>query len=220
MNFFKKLLSVSILVFAGIIFLPQETFSQSFAVKINGGSLGAGGEIAVKLNNSFNARAGGNFLNVDYLYETGADDEFDVDASLGLQNAAALIDWHPFKGSFRLSAGMIYNKNRITTDLLPKKNYQIGGDVITSDELGALQAELTFRPVSPMVSMGFGNVFRGSRFGVNVELGMVYQGSPAVAMQAEGLLAPSAEQADILEKNLEWFEAYPVFTLSLNYRIN
>lgn len=220
MNFFKKLLSVFILIFAGVIFLPQDTFSQSFAVKINGGSMGAGGEIMVKLNDSFNARAGGNLLNYGYLYETGADEEFDVDASMGLQNAAALIDWHPFKGSFRLSAGVIYNKNRITTDLLPKKNYQVGGDVITPDELGVLQAEMTFRPVSPMVSMGFGNAFRGSKFGVNVEWGMVYQGSPGVTMEADGLLAPSAEQAHILEENLEWFEAYPVFTLSLNYRIN
>ncbi|MCC5935399.1 MAG: hypothetical protein LAT75_12180 [Candidatus Cyclonatronum sp.] len=194
--------------------------AQSFAVKANAGTTGLGLEAAYRLSEPVNLRIGANFLSASYLYETDADDEYDLDASLKLGLITALADWHPFRNSFRLTAGLVYNSNTISGDLLPKKSYTIGGDVYTPEDLGSLSSEFTFNPIAPYLALGFGNAFSGSRFGVNMDLGLIFQGPPKVSLEAEGLLSPSAAQAPILEDNVSWATLYPVLTLSFTYRIN
>lgn len=212
----KRLILVLILVM-GVSVSAQ---AQSFAVKANAGTTGLGFEAAYQVSAPLNVRVGANFLNLSYLYESGADDEFDFDASFNLGLITALVDWHPYRNSFRLTAGLVYNNNRLRGDLQPKKSYTIGGDVYTPGELGNLVSEFTFNPIAPYLAMGFGNMFTGSRFGVNLDIGVIYQAAPKVSMKAEGLLAPSASQAPILEENVSWATLYPVLTLSFSYRIN
>lgn len=202
-----------------LVSLPMVMYGQSFAVKAGLGSMGFGGEVAVQLHEKFNVRAGGNFFNFSYLYETGSDDEFDLDTELSLGMFSALVDWHPYSSSFRLSGGLVYNGNKMNAGLLPKKSYTIGGDTYSPDDLGTLDAEFTFNKLAPYLGLGFGNPFSGSKFGLNADFGLIFQGSPKVTMAAEGLLKPSAEQAPILEENTSWFTIYPVFTLSFYYRI-
>lgn len=194
--------------------------AQSFAIKANAGTKGIGGELGVSLHEKVNVRAGANFFTFSYFYETAENDDFDVDAGLNFTNFSGLIDWHPFGNSLRLTGGFVYNDNTITAELQPKQSYTIGGDVYSPDELGILEAAVTFNPFTPYLALGFGNAFRGRSFGMNLEMGAMFQGSPRVAMEAEGLLEPSAGQGPQFEQNLSWFTAYPVLTVSLYYRIN
>ncbi len=200
--------------------IPVALHGQSFAIKANAGSMGLGLEAAVQLHDKVNVRAGGNFFGLSYLYETDADDEFDLDASLNLSMFSALVDWHPFDSGFRLTGGLVYNNNSMNAGLLPKQEYEVGGDVYGPDELGTLDAEFTFNAFAPYLALGFGNAFTGSSFGMNMDIGWIFQGSPNVAMKADGLLKPSAEQAPQLQENMSWWTGYPVFTLSFYYRIN
>jgi hypothetical protein len=209
-------------LFFGLIFLlvPVALSAQSFAVKANVGSMGFGLEGAVQAMENLNVRVGGNFLSASYLYETGSGDEFDLDSEVKLGMFSALVDWHPYKTNFRLTGGLVYNGNVMNAGLIPKQTYEIGGDTYTPDDLGALDAEFTFNKIAPYVALGFGNPFSGSNFGMNMDIGWIFQGSPKVSMTAEGLLAPSAEQAPQLQENMSWWNGYPVFTLSFYYRIN
>lgn len=199
--------------------LSPSVSAQSFAVKANGGSQGLGGEVALKIINKVNMRVGGNMLNYTYFYETAANEDYDVDARASLQNFSALLDWHPFGSSLRLSGGLAYNLNTFESDLLPKQDYTVGGDVFLAEDLGQLFTEVSFNPLAPVFTMGFGNAFRGKRLGLNMEGGVMLQGAPQVEMRATEFLEPSAEQAPVLENNISWFSMYPIFTLSLYYRI-
>lgn len=211
-----------IFTFAALLIFAagDKVMAQSFAVKANIGTLGAGGELSMSVHEKINVRAGANFFSYSYFYETDADDDYDLDAGLNLSNYSAMVDWHPFGNRFRLTGGLVFNGNTVTAEMQPKQSYEIGGDVYAPDELGNLEAEISFSPITPYLGLGFGNALRGSSFGVNFELGAMFQGSPSVTMKADGLLAPSASQAPTLENNLSWFTAYPVMTISLYYRIN
>jgi hypothetical protein len=207
-------------LFIIFLMLPGILYSQSVGVKVNAGSLGIGPEVLVRVHENVNARAGINFFSFSTSIETKDSSEFDFDGDLSLFNANLLVDFHPFGNSFRLTGGLLYNSNKVETVLIPKKSYNIGGDVYTSAELGVVMADIEFKPISPYLALGFGNVFTGGRFGFGMDFGVLYQQSPKVSMSAEGLLAPSAGQADQLQDNLSWAEWYPVLTLSLTYRIN
>lgn len=198
----------------------EHIMAQSFAIKANAGTKGIGGELAMSLHEKVNVRAGANFFTFSYFYETDADDDFDLDAGLSFSNYTAMVDWHPFGNRFRLTGGLVYNGNTVNAEMQPKQSYTIGGDVYAPDELGNLEAEVSFSPITPYLGLGFGNAFRGSSFGMNFELGAMFQGAPRVNMKADGLLAPSASQSPQFEENLSWFTAYPVMTISLYYRIN
>ncbi|MCC5933163.1 MAG: hypothetical protein LAT75_01725 [Candidatus Cyclonatronum sp.] len=215
----KKIIYSTLTAFF-LLLSVNEVNAQSFGAKLNFGTQGIGFEGIMRVYEPLNVRVGGNFLNASYLYETSASDDYDVDASLSLSTFSALLDWHPYKTSLRLSAGLVYNANAVNTSLLPKKSYTIGGDVYSPDELGNLDAEVTFSPVSPYLGIGFGNVFSGSRFGFNTDFGVLLHGKPAVSLTADGLLSPSASQAPQLEENLSWATLYPVITFSFTYRIN
>jgi len=207
-------------LFALIVFImPYSIYGQSIAIKGNVGTMGGGIEGVVGLHEKVNARIGGNLFSYSYLYETGSDDEFDLDASLELESISALLDWHPFGSAIRITSGVIYNNSAVNVGLLPKQSYSVGGDTYSPEELGNLDAQLSFNRFAPYVALGFGNTFTGSRFGMNTDIGMIYTGSPNVAMSADGLLEPSAEQAPILQENLSWAQMSPVVTVSLYYRI-
>ncbi|MDI6401665.1 hypothetical protein QLX67_06640 [Balneolaceae bacterium ANBcel3] len=201
-----------------LVSLPSLLYAQSFSVKVNAGSTGFGLEAVMQVHETANVRLGGNFFSFSYLYES--DDEFDLDADLSLGMFTLLMDYHPFKSAFRLTGGLVYNNNSVNAGLIPQKSYTVGGDVYRPEELGNLDAEFSFNKVAPYVALGFGNPFSGSRFGLSTDIGLIFQGSPNVGMEAEGLLIPSAEQAPILEDNVSWANLYPVFTLSFHYRIN
>lgn len=214
----KKLYFLFVIVLT--LGLGSSLQAQSFAVKANVGTTGLGLEAAYQVSAPVNVRLGANFLNVSYLYETGSADEYDMDASFNLGLITALVDWHPYQRGFRLTGGLVYNNNKLKGDLLPKQSYTVGGDIYSPEDLGTLTSEFTFNPIAPYMAIGYGNAFTGSRFGLNLDIGLIYQAAPKVSLQAEGLLAPSAEQAPILENNVSWATLYPVLTLSLSYRIN
>lgn len=207
-----------LLLIAALLVLPVTSYGQSFAAKANFGTMGLGLEGAVQLNEQLNARVGGNFFNFSYLYETGSNDEFDVDGKLKFGMFTALVDFYPYKSGFRLTGGLVYNNNAVEIGLLPKQSYTVGGDTYSPDDLGTLEAEFTFNKIAPYLALGFGNPFSGSSFGMNMDIGWIFQGSPKVTMTAEGLLEASAEQAPQLEQNMSWWNGYPVFTLSFYYR--
>ena len=208
----------TILISLFLIALPAAAIAQSFAVKGNAGSLGIGGEAVFSLNESFNVRAGANVFDFSYYHETSQGDEYDIDANLHLNSISALIDWYPFQNGIRLAGGIVHNRNEVKSVLIPKQSHQVGGDIYSPEELGNVEADFRFPDFAPYFAIGLGNPFQGSRFGVNADIGILYQGDPKVDMRAEGLLAPSANQAEIIEQNISWANIYPAVTLSLYYR--
>ncbi len=213
-------MKASSLMILGIL-IPVMMNAQPIGIKANAGTMGLGIEVVTPLQDNINVRAGGNLLYISYFYESDADDDFDLDAALDLISASALVDWYPLSNAFRLTGGFIYNGNRLSASLKPKKSYTVGGDIYTPEDLGDLDADFSFNPVAPYIALGFGNPFKGSRLGVNTDVGLFYQGAPDVSLRADGLLEPSADEAQTqqIKDNVSWARVYPVITFSLYYRL-
>ena len=95
---------------------------------------GVGFDVATPLvPGRLNVRGGAGFFS--YTYNGTVSNE-PISASLKLNNAKVMLDWFPFKGSFRLSAGTtVYNTTGMngTVSVTPGTTLKIGNDYYLSD---------------------------------------------------------------------------------------
>jgi hypothetical protein len=95
----------------------------------------------------------------------------------------------------------------------------IGGDPYPADAVGTLSASAAFDSTSPYFGVGFDFTVFG-KVGMNLDFGVLWQGSPQVSMATDGLLAGNptfeasldAERAE-LEDELSDYKAWPVVSL-------
>jgi len=214
----KKKSLLFIFLFWGLAL--SNIFAQEWATAVKVSTLGGNVELYRSFGDQFNAHVGFNYFALDYDM-TGQED-FDATFSLGLMSISALGDYFPFESSgFRLTAGVYINLNNIDAVLTPTKSATVGGDVYDAENLGTLDANISFNKVAPYIGFGFGNPTGGdSGLGFTFEIGTIYQGGSIVDLTANGLLEPSAapDQEQKFEENLAWFKWYPVVSLGLTYK--
>lgn len=189
------------------------------------GTLGVGAEYVTDMNARTNLKFGVNGFNYSYdSSEGGVDYDFD----LKLFSVAALVDYHPSAGSFRLTGGLLFNGNKIEATGKPTgaATYTIGATTYTSAQVGTLAGDIEFKSVAPYIGIGFGNALSADgNTSFVFDLGVVFQGSPDVTLSADGLLATNAafmtdlkkEEQD-LQSGIDSFEFYPVVSLGFSYR--
>lgn len=191
--------------------------ADSFAVGARAGTTGLGLEGTWRLTDSVNLRGG------YYAFDYGTDleeDGVEYDGDLRLRNAAVFADWHPFGGTFRLSAGGVQSGNEFqgTAD----------GDIEVGDNTYAaqLQADVDWSGLAPYLGVGFGNAMSGGRLTFSLDLGVMFTGSPEVrldgsvddpALEAEFADDLERERAN-LEDELSDVKYYPVISLGFAYR--
>ncbi len=72
--------------------------------------------------------------------------------------------------------------------------------------------------LAPYIGLGFGNaVTRG--FGLLLDVGAIYMGSPSVDMTATGMLTPTSQEAEQIEENLAWAQWHPIASIGLSFRL-
>jgi hypothetical protein len=204
-----------------------------FALGASAGTLGAGVELSAALAERLRVRLGLHGFSYSDRREA---DGIEYDAEARLRNANALLDWHPGGGGFRLTGGLVYNANTVEGSSLPPASgfYEIGDIEVPVALLGTLDAEVDFDPIVPYAGIGFGDALApGRRFGVTLDLGVVFQGEPDVTLTpvfapdspipqipiAEQLLrAELAKEEQNIEDDLSEYDLYPVLALTLWYR--
>ena len=193
--------------------------NRGWALSAGFGSLGLGLQLHKSLLHKLNARIGVNTFSIgkDGILE---DSDVTYNADLKLSSVAALFDWHPSAGGFRLSFGMIINKNKAELLVQPSKTFTVGGTTYTPAEIGSLTGTVEFNRLAPYFGIGWGNsVGHNKRAGVVFDIGTIYHNSPQVRMKATGFIAPTAEQAPDVQDDIKDFRFYPVITLGLTYKI-
>jgi hypothetical protein len=191
---------------------------------VHASTLGYGPELNFTLNPYFVLRFDYNYYN-DYSYTT-TKDSIKYDANLHLNNYGAAIDWHPFAGAFLVSLGVFKDNNYINAVAVPQQTYTINGETFTASEVGTLTGHITFNSWAPYLGIGLNTLGSEDRgVGLEVGLGVLYQGSPSTALQAHGLitqvpdldLAVSAEQQR-LDDQWNSYKYYPVVNVGLVFR--
>ena len=126
-------------------------------------------------------RAGFNYFS--YAYDA---EESDVsyDFELELKSFAMFADWHPFKGAFRLSGGLLINGNGLTGNAKPTAPVDIGG---TDYSLDSINLDISYNTIAPYFGLGWDTTF-GDRdnWGFAFDLGLIYSGSAEAALSVSG----------------------------------
>lgn len=200
---------------------PGMNRRNSLGLKMS--TLGAGLEAQRSLSESIGARVSVNYMIINYNVVI---DNIEYDIDLHLQSAAAMVDWHPFKGTFRISGGVMYNDNYLDADARSATTYDIGDAKYTNLEVGSLTGKIDFNDITPYIGFGWDTSFgNNNRYGFIVDLGVVYQGTPKVEFSTNGTKENDPlfqenlqKEEDELQKQLDGYEYYPVIGFGLSYR--
>ncbi len=202
-----------------------ETDSGQFALGLGVGTTGG------SLSGTFNLSESTNIRTIYAAYsdtfnetDSGIAYNYDID----LSTFSVLLDWHPFDGGFRVSAGAVSNGNEYkATGSQTTGNITVGNQTFSAAQLGTLRAQIDSDSVVPYLGLGWGNaVAKGSPLSFSFDLGVIFQGDPNVTLTTEG--TDPAIQADVttqlavekaqLENDLDNFKLYPVVNVGVAYR--
>jgi hypothetical protein len=220
MNKKYSLLLAAIALAAGTT--AQAADTGGIAVELKAGTLGGGAEVNYAISPMFTVGVG---INKYSASTTDTADNIKYDVDLDLQSIALLANFHPFSGTFRLTAGAMLNSNELKMKAKPNGSYDIGGMTYTPAEVGTLKATVDFNSFAPYAGFGWGKS-ASSGFGFTLDVGVLFQGSPNVSLKAKGgtLSGDPAFQADLkqeesnAEDDIKGFTMYPVASLGINYR--
>lgn len=219
----KYIIVLVVLFLVGLLGINVYAEGDRFALTVKAGTLGLGLEGSTSINNKLNARFGVNAFQYSY---SGTESDIDYDFDLELLSFATLLDWLPFENGFRLTGGLVVNKNRLDLTADTAATYTIGTTTYTSAQVGSLTGDLTFNDLAPYAGIGWGNPFgKDSNWSFAIDLGVMFQGSPDVSLSANGTLATNAaflaeiaREEDNLQSEIEEYKYYPVISIGVTYK--
>ena len=220
---------------------------SGLGVGVKVGLAGIGFDVATPIvPTRLNLRGGATFFSYN-LSETTSDG-LDAAGTLKLQNSGIMVDWFPFRGSFRLSGGVtVYNNKGFSgsLDVPSGQSFTLGNDKYYAS--GPLVGTGVFKlggNTGGRISTGFGNLVpkKGHHFSFDTELGIEFVSAPTVAIGFTGNVCTStqgqncstpdnaatyapfltdvaAEQAK-LQNDVNFVKFYPILSIGIGYRIH
>ncbi len=196
-----------------------ESWSR-LGITLKAGTLGAGADATLRIFKGLNLRAGvaqGSFT-YSALYD-GID--YEVDATL--ETGAIMLDWHPFRNGFRITAGAVQNNNELTLTADPDIAYEVGGVTYTASDLLSLKGKVDFADVASYVGIGFGNAAGKGHVSLSLDIGVMMHGNPRITMEASGpatsfpgFYDELARETKLIEEDLKEYKYYPVVMIGLS----
>lgn len=220
----KILITLFAFIFSGFLFgqenKPSGDYHLGFRIAPRISTLGAGLEIAKGFTPNFGVRAGFNYFS--YAYDA-TESDVSYHLELELKSFAMFADWHPFKGAFRLSGGLIINGNGLTGNSKPTAPVEIGG---TDYNLDSINLDISYNTIAPYFGLGWDTTF-GDRdnWGFAFDLGLIYSGSAEAALSVSGPDQVAAigagdlkKEQDELQNDLDSLKWWPVVSAGLVYQ--
>src|SRR5262245_47128787 len=126
--------------------LPMAAWAGDNAIGIKTGALGLGVEYTRNLSDRWAVRGGINGSRIGFDgEESGINYQFDF----VWDSLAIGADLHPFKGPFRVSGGILRNKNGLDGESRPTSNVAIGNNTYTPAQVGVLTTTVRFKDTAP-----------------------------------------------------------------------
>jgi hypothetical protein len=213
-------------IFAATTMLACTIANADTSIGLNAGTLGGGIELAHAFTERLGIRIGANGLKYD---STESYQSVDYDSKLKLATGELLFDWFPFANNFRISAGAMYNGNKLTLSGKPSPGgtYTINGVSYPASAIGSLDGNVDFTKAAPYFGLGYGRPV-GRGLSLTADLGVLFQGSPHSTLSATcGPGTPAATctqiQSDVtaeqtqLNDDLHKYQYYPVISIGLAY---
>ena len=223
-------LALCMAVMTGLVH-PAAVAAQRVAFGVKAGTLGLGGEASIGISrhlairtaySGFAIERDQNFGGISYLLTPR------------LRSTTALADIHPFGGSFRLSGGIVLNRNegRLAASTTPGDSLFIGEGQYSSADVQGLSGRIEFKRSAPYAGFGFDNSLAGrGRVAFTFDLGVMFHGHPKANLQGRTTLTGDArarfdrdlesetqdlqDEIDGLPKVIDY---YPVVAFGLKFR--
>ena len=196
--------------------------NDSFWFGVKAGTLGYGAEVCWRPIEWLDVRGGVNMFEYDDSRNYAG---IDYDGTLDLETFYLTGNFRFPLSPFRLTVGAHQNNNKVSMVSQDMAAYPIGDNPIpyTPGEAGTLRSTASFDGVSPYLGAGFDFDIL-DRLGLSFDFGVLWQGSPQVAMSSDGSLANDPGflsdlevERQAVEEELENLKAYPVISLGLNF---
>ncbi len=135
----------------------HQTANADVGMGLRLGTFGYSADLGVGITERFTVRLAYNALS---LHSTINDSDVRYDANYKIDTLSGLVDWHVFRGSFRVTAGLIESGPAFIIKAKPTStNYEIGNGSYTAAEVGSLQGRIELGDsVLPYIGIGFGNI--------------------------------------------------------------
>lgn len=194
------------------------------SLQLEGGSQGVGADVRYGIFNQLSARLGASFIpvtvnNVFTFSELQAQNSL----SARFSNIHLMADFVPFKGArgFRLVAGAGYLfKASGSLFLSPSGTYKYGDIVLTPDQVGNLNMDVSWKGVAPYLGIGLFRSFPNHLFNFNLDLGTYYLSSPQTSVIGTGVLVNNSNQAQLINSNISNYRWLPVLQLNFNFKLH
>ncbi|HKO00166.1 MAG TPA: hypothetical protein VJ032_00650 [Thermoanaerobaculia bacterium] len=213
----KRTLFTLLVAFAAIPAFAQSKFNAGLAAGTLGGSVSASYRVAsgIGLRATYNRGSyTRNFTERDVNY----------DATLKLDSLGGLIDFYPTGRTFRLTGGVLSNRNRVEGITTENNFVEINNVRYPSVLVGYLTAQATVNRTSPYA--GFGWASSARRVGFTFDVGAAYHGAPKLAVQAHPTipaLVPASFYADLeaervqAEQDVSKYKWHPVVQFGITF---
>ena len=189
-------------------------------------TLGGGLEVAKGISPWFGLRGGVNYFTWNYsTTESGNDYNLDLE----LKSFGLFADFHPFKQAFRVSLGFLINGNGIdgNAKLGAGEKFELDGTEYSLLNNSA-SMKLTYNTFAPYAGIGWDTTFGDDdRWGFVFDLGVVFSGSPDLAINAAvdpsdpnaaSFESQKAKEIAELQDDLNKFEFWPVLSAGIVYQ--
>ncbi len=157
------------------------TSNSKVGVAVHVSSLGIGGDVAVRLSERANLRAG---MDTFSLTRDFNDNDITYTGKASLRSAHAFLDWFPMGGGFHISPGVVFGNNTkvtLSSSIPAGKKITIDDTDYVGSSTNPMKAsgEVTVASAAAALTMGWGNLVpQGHRFSVPFEIGITLGGKP------------------------------------------
>lgn len=196
--------------------------TKGWAVSASAGTLGFGAGLHKALHKSWCLSVGYFKFGYDFTSEISIQNEkVGVSSNIQSSKIPILLSFHPFKGSFNFKAGVAYSTFTTAFTISALSTYNYGNLSFGPDQLGQIKFDMTTNRWQPYLGFGMGRHYSDSRFSFVFDLGVFYQGTPVVNLQATQAISPTANDNNkaILNKAFSGFAWYPCAMLTFNIKI-
>ncbi len=212
-----------------VVFLaPSAAFAQSsHAGGVKVGTTGIGAEYSYAFLPKYGVRANLNFGSYE---RTETVSGFEAVGKIGFRSLMLLADAHPYRNGFRLSAGLMLNRNQPEAVARPiDPVVRINGRDYPAAAVDTVSGEVKFQRLSPYFGVGWGAApLAGPGPFISFDFGVLYQrpqgtlsvvcGPAATAADCARLQGDVKAQERTLNEDLRDIKMWPVLNLGVGYR--
>ena len=218
--------SVAFCTLSPAIVKAEEDYHLGFRIAPRISTLGGGLEVAKGLTPWLGLRGGLNYFTYSYDSEESGNQ---YELELELKSFGLFVDLHPFKQAFRITGGFLINGNEVTGTgkASSLETFDLNGQ---SYQLTSANAELTYDTFAPYAGIGWDTTFGDhDNWGFTFDIGVVFSGSPELAVNAiestrVGYASPGTFEENLeserkkLEEDLNDYELWPVISTGIVYQ--